>query len=100
MKKKNKNKKEVIKRPKALKAPEKMLDMFLLYYPEAYDLGFEYAKDVMAMMEEKSKKMNYFSPESICYWLNLASFSDAVLKDIQFRGQFYHPEKNPDGIPY
>lgn len=99
MAKKNKNKKEVIKRPRPLKTPDKMLDLFLLHYPDAYDLGLEYAKDVMTTMERESKKMNYFSPESICYWLNLAAFSDAILKDIQFRGQFYHPEKNPTGIP-
>lgn len=93
MKKKAKDKKEVIvKRPKHIKDPEAMLDLFLVSYPEAYDFGTKAAENVLTVMEEGSRGMNRFSPESICYWLNLASFANMVLKDIQFWGQFYRPE--------
>ena len=66
--------------------PEDFLDLILMYFPKEYASGYEKAKHSISVMEEESKKIKRYSVEEICYWLNLASFADMFIQDIQTHG--------------
>ncbi len=66
--------------------PEDFLDLILLYFPREYNSGYEKAKHSLEVMERESKKIKPYSVEEICYWLNLASFADMAIQDIQTHG--------------
>ena len=66
--------------------PEDFLDLILLYFPREYNSGYEKAKHSLEVMERESKKIKPYSVEEICYWLNLASFADMAIQDIQAHG--------------
>ena len=78
MKKKAREKKTVITRP------EDFLDIVLYRYPKEYDAGYEFAKDVISIMERESKKTKPYSVEAISYWLNLIAFADMALQEILY----------------
>lgn len=66
--------------------PEDFLDLILIYFPREYASGYEKAKHSINVMEQESKKIKPYSVEEICYWLNLASFADMAIQDIQTHG--------------
>ena len=66
--------------------PEDFLDLILLRFPKEYNSGYEKAKRSIEVMEQESKKIKPYSVEEICYWLNLASFADMAIQDIQTHG--------------
>lgn len=66
--------------------PEDFLDLILMYFPKEYASGYEKAKHSISVMEDESKKIKRYSVEEICYWLNLASFADMFIQDIQAHG--------------
>lgn len=68
--------------------PEDFLDLILLHFPKEYNSGYEKAKHSIEVMEQESKKTKPYSVEEICYWLNLASFADMAIQDIQTHGVF------------
>ena len=65
---------------------EDYLDLILMYFPKEYASGYEKAKHSISVMEGESKKIKRYSVEEICYWLNLVSFADIFIQDIQAHG--------------
>lgn len=79
-------KKKVKPKQVTITHPEDFLDLILLHFPKEYNSGYEKAKRSIDVMEQESKKIKPYSVEEICYWLNLASFADMAIQDIQTHG--------------
>lgn len=55
-------------------------------FPEKYGLAEMVSDEVIEIMDRQSIHLQTFSIESVCYWIRLATYANAVVDEIKRHG--------------